>query len=208
MFQDRQQAGELLAERLKQFARQKDTIVVGITRGGTVVSSALARKLHLHHFCIVIKKIGAPYNIELALGAIGPKGVTYWDRQLIKRYSVSAKFKQELKTNKKREQQKLEKLFPKTVTTENVQNKTILLVDDGVATGATVLCAVKYFKKEKVKKLILAVPVISKRTYSDIRLLFDSIVALETPQEFSAVGQFYQDFPQIENEEVIKFLRM
>ena len=213
MFKDRRQAGKLLARKLKKFknhlpaGRQgKDVVVIGITRGGAVVAREISDFLNLSLDIIVIKKIGAAQNPELAIGAIGPNSVVFWDEGLIRRLNISEKYKNHLKAIKNFERTELENFLRKGKKSLVVKNKKIILVDDGVATGATVLCAVKFFRKEKSKEVILAVPVIAKDTFLSIKKYFDAVIALQIEEELYAIGQFYKEFHQVDNKEVVKYL--
>ena len=211
MFQDREKAGKLLAEKLKSLKRKnmaaaKFDLVLGITRGGVLVAREIAKILSLPLDIIVVKKIGAPRNPELAVGAVGPKASVFWDEELLSNLHISLKERKGLLKIKKHEQEELEnKLSPKSKK-RSLSEKNIILADDGIATGATVLAACKFLKREKVKSINLAIPVISKDTLGSIKKYFDRVVALEIADGFGAVGEFYVDFPQVEDETVIKIL--
>ncbi len=213
MLKDRRQAGKLLAKKLTSFKNKSDAIVLGITRGGIVVAKEISVRLNLPLDIIVIKKIGAPQNPELAIGAIGPSKVVFWDENLIRRLNIDKKYKNRLKKIKNSELTELENFLRKgrfgRLTASKplgVKNKKIILVDDGVATGATVLCAIKFFRKEKSKEVILAVPVIAKDTFLGIKKYFDTVVALQVEEELYAIGQFYREFNQVDNDEVADLL--
>lgn len=206
MFINRQQAGELLAARLKDYQGKKDVVVLGIPRGGVVVAQVVAQALTAPLDVVIVKKIGAPNNPELAIGAVGPGGVVYWDNKLCRRLGVDGKTKLEARSKKLEELREREKLLRGRKGYKNLANKTVIIVDDGVATGATVMAAAKFVKKMGVKKVMLAVPVIAKDTLAHIKRYFDEVVFLEQPQEFYAVGQFYQDFPQVSDETVVEIL--
>lgn len=213
MFKDRRQAGKLLARKLKKFKNQKDAVVIGITRGGVVVAREISDFLNLPFDITVIKKIGAPQNPELAIGAIGPSKVVFWDENLIIRLHIGKEYKNHIKEIKSFELNELENFlregrFGRLTASKplSVKNKNIILVDDGVATGATVLCAVKFFRKKKSKEVILAIPVIAKDTFLNIKKYFDAIVALQIEGELYAIGQFYKEFPQVDSKEVAKVL--
>ncbi|MEK7502129.1 MAG: phosphoribosyltransferase family protein [Patescibacteria group bacterium] len=206
MFKDRRQAGKLLARKLKKFKNKKDVVVIGITRGGAVVAKEISGFLNLSLDIIVIKKIGAPQNPELAIGTIGPNSVIFWDENLIRRLHVSKEYKNRLEEIKNFERTELENYLRKGKKSINVKNKKIILVDDGVATGATVLCAVKFFRKEKSKEVVLAVPVIAKDTFLNIKKYFDTVIALQIEVDLHAVGQFYKEFHQVDNREVINLI--
>lgn len=218
MFKDRRQAGKKLSKKLFKFKNKKDTVVIGITRGGVVVAQEISKALNLPLDIIVIKKIGSPQNPELAVGAIGPpatlslakrtgpNSVVFWDDGLIKRLNIDEEYKNHLKNVKNFERTELENFLRGEKKPINVKNKTIILVDDGVATGATVICAAKFFRKKKSKEVILAIPVIPKDTFLSIKQYFDSVVALQVEAELYAIGQFYRQFPQVDNREVAKVL--
>ncbi len=207
MFRNRQHAGILLAQRLKQYKGKKEVLVLGIARGGVVVAQEIASNLLLSLDVLVIRKIGAPQNPELAIGAIGPQSTVFWDILLIRRLGITQSQKANLRRQKFDEQKEKENILRAEKMPLNVANKKIILVDDGIATGATVLCAIKFLRRQKAQKIILAVPVIAKDTFYTIERLFDAIIALDVEQEFAAVGQFYEEFPQVFDEQVVKMLR-
>lgn len=195
----------LLAKKLEPF-KKKYAVVFGIPRGGIVVAKAVADYLKLPLDIIVVKKIGAPGNPELAIGAAGPKGVVYWDENLCQRFGISERIKSQELGIKNKEREEREKRL-RGEKPYDIKDKNIILVDDGVATGATVLAAGKFFKEEKAKKAILAIPVIPRDTLFNIKEYFDRIIVLSIEENFYAVGQFYCEFPQVEDEEVIQLLK-
>ena len=206
IFSDRKEAGELLLTKLESFKKLKNLLVIAIPRGGVIIGKVVANKLKVPLDIIVIKKIGAPYNQELAIGAVGPKNSVFWDNDLIRKLNLNKTQLAELKNQKIKERNEREYILRQTKKPLMLKNKTVILVDDGVATGSTVLCAQKYLKKQKVKILILAAPVIAKETYTQIRTFFDRIITLNIQGSFYAVGQFYRNFPQITDEEVVSIL--
>lgn len=206
MFEDRQQAGFLLAQKLEQFADKKDVLVLGLARGGVVVAKVISTFLNVPFDALVIKKIGLPRNPELAIGAVGPKNTVFWNEELIERLRISKEEKEKLKVLKSVERNVQENALRGNKPLE-ISGKTVILVDDGVATGASVLAAWKFLKKEEAKRVILAVPVIASDTLRDIKKYFDMIIALKIKRNFYAVGEFYKNFPQVENEEVVRLLK-
>lgn len=206
MFRDRRQAGKLLAKKLKKFKNDKDVVVVGITRGGVVVAKEISDFLNSPLDIIVIKKIGAAQNPELAIGAIGPNSVVFWDDNLIRRLDINEEYKNYLMKIKDLERAELEKFLRNDKKPLNVKNKKVILIDDGVATGATVLCAARFFRKEKSKEVILAVPVIARDTFLNIKRYFDTVIALQIEVDLHAIGQFYREFYQVDNKEVINLI--
>lgn len=207
MFQSREEAGTLLAEKLKKFEKRLNTLVIGITRGGVVVAKIVAHRLKLPLDVLVVRKIGAPTNPELAIGAVGPRGVVYWDDRLCHQLGINKRImKHELRI-KERERKEREKSLRGGKRALSLKRKTTILVDDGVATGATVLVAKRSLKKSGAKAVVLAVPVIAKDTLGSIKKYFDSIVALSVEEHFYAVGQFYEEFPQVSDNEVVELVR-
>lgn len=188
IFKDRQSAGKLLAARLKH---TRADLVLGIPRGGVVVASEIARSLNLPLDIVVTRKIGAPYQPELALGAVDPDGKVVGDSNL-----DTVEVFEEMKRR--------EKLYRRDKKAIEVSNKTVILVDDGLATGLTVLAAINYLKRHGVKKVILAVPVASKEALEKVKAVKKEV--LYVPEYLQAVGQFYQNFEEVNDEKVIELL--
>lgn len=205
MFQNREEAGRLLGEKLKE-KYGKDVVVLGIPRGGVVVAKVVAAILGAPLDMVVVRKIGAPDNPELAIGAVGPGGVVYWDDRLCRQLSINKSAKLKVKSEKLLEQKEREKRLREGKNLTSLQDKIVLLIDDGVATGATVLAAALFLKKQKVKEAILATPVIAKDTLEKVKKYFSEVIFLDAPGQFYAVGQFYREFPQASDDEVIKLL--
>lgn len=218
MFQDRSEAGLLLADKLSSYKKHKQAQVLAIPRGGIVIGSQIAKKLSLPLSIIVVKKLGAPGNPELAIGALAPGNVKYIDWDLALRSGVEQEYLEtEIKDKSEQIKEREKKFFERSNlprgSTSWEGKKIIILVDDGIATGATTFVAIKYIKQLAIRQLadkkmtiVLAIPVIAKETYNKLQSQVDKIVALEIPDSFAAVGQFYRDFPQVSDEEVIKLL--
>ena len=208
MFKDRKEAGELLAKKLKKYKNKKNVVVVGLTRGGVLVSYVIAQLLNLPHDILVVKKIGSPYNPELAIGAVGPKSTVYWDIDLCKELSITTRIKNQESRIMNQERKERERILRGKRKPLDINEKIAILVDDGVATGATAIAASLYLKKQKVKSILFAIPIISKDTLEKVRTYFDRIIALQVVNDFQAVGQFYQNFPQVSDNEVIVLLSL
>ena len=209
MFEDRYQAGELLAGKLSAY-QKKDVVVLAIPRGGVPVAKAVSKKLEAQLGIVVTKKIGAPEQEELAIGAVGPEGEIVLDQNLIHRMGIG---EEALKNAIKKAQAKVKKYKSKfrlaQVSKDRIKlrDKIIILVDDGIATGATIKAAIQYIKKKGTAKIILAVPVAPREALAEFRNLVDRIVVLSTPPLFQSVGQFYKSFPQVTDEEVLQLLQ-
>jgi len=206
MFQNRAQAGKKLASKLLSYKATKNLIVLAIPRGGVVVGKILSQALDCPLEVIVTKKIGAPGNPELAIGAVGVVGKPVIDEELAERVGADENYLKSKILNLKSEIKRREKIFRRDKLPLNLKDKTVILTDDGVATGATMMAAVEIARQQNPKKIIVAVPVIAKDTLEKIEKLADEVVYLDAPEMFFAVGQFYQDFSQITDEEVRKIL--
>lgn len=206
MFTDRSEAGNMLGLRLA-LGRSKCDYIFGITRGGIIIAQGIARILEKPLFPLVVKKVSLPRNPELALGAVTYDKVTVKEDNLIKRSHLQDKEVSQLFKLKYSQVIELknrlgvEKLPP-------LAGKNIIVTDDGVATGATVRAAGLYFIKKKVKILHLAVPVIARETYLSLSSLYNKITALKIEDQFFAVGQFYRSFPQVDENEIIRILKI
>lgn len=195
IFKDRRAAGKLLAHRLEG---SEADLVMGIPRGGVVVASEISDQLKLPLDIIVTRKIGSPNQPELALGAIDPDGEVVWEDNVVDH--LDKVIKEEWKELKRRED-----LYRRGRKELEIKGKRVILVDDGIATGSTILAAIKYLNRHGVK-VILAVPVASKEALDRIKGEVDEVVVLHTPDYFQAVGQFYEQFNSVLDEEVIQLL--
>lgn len=205
MFKNREEAGILLAKKLKREKISNDAIVIAIPRGGVVVADVVAKELHIPLSLVVVKKIGSPGNPELAIGAVAPEGTVFWDEKLMKTLPVGEQEKEKLLEEKKRERETKEQLFH--VQPSVMNGKYVVVVDDGVATGATVIAASLFLRRKGALQIVLAVPVIAKDTLSYIKKYVNKVVYLEAPLRFYAVGEFYEEFPEIKDENVLEILR-
>ena len=205
-FRDRQEAGQLLAQALILFKGKKDVIVLGIPRGGVVVAAEVARAIGAPLDVYITRKIGAPYNAELAIGAIASSGDVVLDEALIGSLGVSPEYVQGETERQRREIERRLKEYRGNRLAQKLEGKTVLLVDDGIATGATTLAAIRALKKQKPAELILAVPVGAPDAVARLREEVDKLVCLDTPQLFWAVGAFYITFNQTSDGEVVQLL--
>ncbi len=203
IFKDRKSAGKLLAARLE---RTKADLILGIPRGGVVVAVQIAKDLNLPFDIIVTRKIAAPAQEELALGAIDPDGQIVWDQELLDELKIKPEdLKQKIDTEGK-ELKRREELYRQGKPSIDVSGKTIILTDDGMATGSTILAATKYLVRHGAK-VILAVPVASSSALKRVEGLVEKSVVLEKPENFTAVGQFYHQFEPVTDQEVIYLLQ-
>ncbi len=202
MFEDRQDAGRQLAGALDKYYHQKNTVVLALPRGGVVVGDEVARALKLPFDIIVTKKIGSIYNPEFAIAAVG-ENVVFRNPD----YPVidESTLQQDINRERVEIQRRLE-TYHKKHHPINIKDKNVIVVDDGLATGLTMQAAIAEIYHAQAAKVIVAVPVAPPDTIKTIRSLADGLVVLATPSNFGAVGQFYNSFPQVSDEEVINLL--
>ncbi len=206
-FEDRKQAGEILAERLAKYKNKKDALVLAIPRGGVETGYYLAKNLWLKLDIVITKKIGAPYNQELAVGAVGPDKTVYLNQDVIDLYGIPENYiKKEIENIGKLVREKY-KFFRGSKKPPAIKNKTIILTDDGIATGATILAAAHYIKNQRPGKLVIAVPVCPEDTLLELKKIADEVICLSTNLIMGAVGACYKNFPQVTDTQVKDYLK-
>lgn len=206
-YANRKEAGEVLAEALHQYANRDDAYVLGLPRGGVPVAFAIARALHLPLDVFVVRKLGTPGQKELAMGALATGGAVIFNQSIIHEMRIS---EDEIKAVMAAEEQELrrrEQNYRGKRAFPNLQDKTVILVDDGIATGATIKAAIKALRLYQPAKIIVAVPVAAKDTCEEIKLLVDQLICPMQPTYFDAVGAWYEDFSQTEDAEVSELLQ-
>lgn len=206
LFNDRHHAGKLLAQELLQFKDSKNTLVLGLARGGIVVAYEVAKALSLPLNVVVPRKVGAPGNPELALGSIMENGEGVFNTSIIRMLNVSQSYLQEEIAKEQKLAHHRLSLYRKQVPLPDIKGKTVILVDDGIATGSTILSSIKAMRKEGAKKIIVAVPVSSQDALKLSEEAADEVVCLFAPVDFFGVGQFYSRFNQTDDEEVVRLL--
>lgn len=205
-FRDRRHAGTLLTQKLTAY-RGTSAIVLGLPRGGVVVAATVAKELSLPLDVLVVKKVGSPINPEFAIGALAPNGVAtiHWSQTGLAGADEDYVKSQIANLNDQIKQKLL--LYRKGKKALEVKGKTAIVVDDGVATGATMEAAVAWCRKKAAKRVVVAVPVAPPEFVGKITSKVDELIVLDTPEGFSAVGQFYENFEQVGDEEVVALLR-
>jgi putative phosphoribosyl transferase len=205
-FQDRREAGRVLAERLREFANDRNVIVLALPRGGVPVAYEIARGLGLPLDVFIVRKLGVPGYEELAMGAIASGGVRVLNEEVLNRLKI---LDQRIDVVAAREQQEIERReleYRGDLPPVHLRGKKIILVDDGLATGATMRAAVQALRESEASEIIVAVPVGSIQAIERIGREADDIVCPLAPDDFQAVGQFYEDFSQTSDEEVRELL--
>ncbi len=205
-FRDRHDAGQQLAKELAWLQGTQDLLVMGIPRGGVVVAYEVARALHAPLDVFITRKIGAPNNPELAIGAVASDGEVILDRDLMQRLGVPDSYVAAETQRQRKEIDRRLQAYRGSRTELVLRGKTVILVDDGVATGATVLASLRALKAGQPSKVILAVPVGPPDTIHRLAKEADEVVCLYTPDVFWAVGAFYAFFDQTPDAEVVQLL--
>ncbi len=202
MFRDRFEAAELLVKKLEKY-RNTDGIILAVPRGGVPIGYIIAKELNLPLEIILSKKIGHPYNSEYAIGSVSLHG-TVIDEQVndVSLDYINKEANKILKSLKEKFA-----LFMDGRRPADLKDKTVIIVDDGIATGNTIRVIIEEIKRSNPKEIIIAVPVAPPSTVNMLSKLVDELICLDIPEDFKGVGQFYYDFSQVEDKEVIQFLR-
>lgn len=208
IFYDRKSAGHAVAEKLSSFRNKPETIVLGLARGGVIVAAEVAMELHLPLNVVVPRKIGAPSNPELALGAIMEEGEGVFNTSIIQALEVPKSYiDHEIEKERGKARQRLA-LYRQYAPLPNVEGWVVILVDDGIATGSTMLAAIQAMRQAKAKKVVVAAPVSSLEAYEVVSDAADEVFCVEVRKDFSGVGMCYHHFEQIEDLEVVQVIKL
>jgi putative phosphoribosyl transferase len=207
IFRDRKEAGALVAEKLMHYAGRKDIIVLALPRGGVVNGFEIARRLNCPLDILIVRKIGFPGQPELAIGAVAETGAVVLNEDVISMGRVSEEYIKQAAEKQKGEIKRRRELYRGGKGLPELEGKTVILVDDGVATGATMKAAIAALKEEKIKKLVVGLPVASVEAEASIGKMVDEMVCLQAPPGFMAVGGYYEDFTQVTDDEVVEMLK-
>lgn len=208
IFSNRKEAGRLLAERLHQYDHQPDTIVLGLPRGGVITAFEVAMALKLPLDIVCARKIGSPYNPELAIGAITDSGEGYFNEALIAALNVDQAYIDTEVAKESKEAMRRAIVYRQNRPKINLEGKTVILIDDGLATGATMKASIQAVKADGADAVIVALPVAPFDIFEEIKDSVNSAIALETPVDFYAVGEFYDEFTQTTDQEVIDLMAL
>ncbi len=206
-FIDRADAGRSLAQAFQGYRGRKDVTVLGLPRGGVPVASEIARALELPLDVLVVRKLGVPGQEELAMGAIASGGVIVSNPEVRSWLKLPDAVMKEVVAREKSELERRERLYRGDRTPLNLTGRTVIVVDDGAATGATMQAAVRALRNMQVARILVALPVASREAYVTLQNEADEVLSLLTPEAFSAVGQWYDTFDQTTDEQVQSLLR-
>lgn len=205
MFRDRTEAGQLLARKLVPYADRKDTIVLGLPRGGVPVAFEIAKELHLFMNILLVRKVGVPGQPELAMGAIAAGGIKILDRLMIRQLGITDEELGAAIAEEEQELQRRERMY-NAQSSVAIANLQIIVVDDGIATGSSMLAAIEVLRTQQPAKIVVAVPVAPPHARREIEAVAKEFVCLRVSEYFPAVGSFYRDFSQVDDEEVCRIL--
>lgn len=206
MFRDRTDAGRSLAARLQAYKDRPDVVVLALPRGGVPVGFEIARELHIPLDIFLVRKLGVPGQEELAFGAIASGGTQVLDHELIAAIGLRAQEMEQIVAREQRELNRREQAYREGRSRVDVQGRTVILVDDGLATGASMLAAIRALRAAHPAQIVVAVPVAAAATCERIRREANEIVCAETPEPFWSVGTWYADFNQTSDDEVRRLL--
>jgi predicted phosphoribosyltransferase len=205
-FKNRTEAGQALATRLTSFANRSDVLVLALPRGGVPVAAEVAKKLNAPLDVFVVRKLGLPGHPELAMGAIVTGGVRVFNGDVINSLRIPDEVINAVTAEELQELQRRERSYRNDLPPPEVRGKTIIIVDDGIATGSTMIAAVAALRQLEAGRIIVAAPVIAQSTFYLIHNAADEVAAVIAPEEFHGVGQWYEDFSQTTDDEVRQLL--
>jgi predicted phosphoribosyltransferase len=205
-FRDRAQAGRLLAKRLRQYAGRDDVVVLGLPRGGVPVAPEIADELQAPLEVFLVRKLGIPGHEEMAFGAIATGGTRVLDKQLIASLDMRPEWIEAIDARERRELERRDRAYRGDRPPPDLAGKTVIVVDDGLATGSTMLAAVQAIRQDEPARIVVAVPVADPEVCEALRDVADEVVCLSTPRPLRAVGLWYEDFSQTTDDEVRELL--
>ncbi|MDW7733194.1 MAG: phosphoribosyltransferase [Methanolobus sp.] len=207
VFKDRTDAGRKLAEELAEYSGRKDVILLALPRGGVPVAFEVAKELGLELDVFIVRKLGAPGYEELAMGAISSGGTKVMNMGVVQSLQISGAAIDSVVAAERKELERREELYRKGKPKLDVTGKTAILIDDGLATGATMKAAVQALRTQDPEKIIVAVPTASREACEEFAADVDKTVCLTTPEPFYGVGAWYEDFSQTSDKEVCDLLK-
>ncbi|MFO0707783.1 MAG: phosphoribosyltransferase [Nitrospira sp.] len=208
LFRDRRHAGILLANQLQSYRGDHQSILLALPRGGVIVGHELSLALHLPLDIFITRKLSAPEAPEFAVGAVSETGSVYLNQEAVRAMQLSQDDLDGLLAAQRREIARRQLLYRQGRGLPNLRHKTVIVVDDGIATGATFFATIDALSALSPLRIVAAIPVAPPSTAERVRALVDECVILSTPEPFAAVGCFYDDFEQVSDDEVVKTLHL
>jgi putative phosphoribosyl transferase len=201
-FLDRRDAGQQLAAKLGHYAHRTDVLVIGLPRGGVPVAYEVAVALDAPLDILLVRKLGVPGERELAMGAIATGGVQLLNQKVVQALRIPDYVISAVAATEARELSRRERLYRGDIPAPFLHDRTIILVDDGIATGSTMRAAVSALRRQRPARIVIAVPVVAADTYRNLHMEADEVVAVLAPEYFVSVGAWYAEFPETSDEEI------
>jgi len=208
MFRNREEAGRVLADKLSQYRNDPTALILALPRGGVVVGHQLSLALHVSLDVFMTRKIGAPGNPEYAIGAVAETGSRYLNQEAVSSFGLSQYELDQLIQVQEKEIARRKDLYRQGRPLPQLTGRTVLLVDDGIATGSTFLASALAIRDLQPRRLVGVIPVGPPSTIREVRAHVDELVVLMTPDPFEAVGNFFVDFTQVEDRDVVEYLNL
>lgn len=207
-FKDRKEAGRILAGKLNRYANHPNVVVLALPRGGVPVGYEVARELNVPLDVMLVRKLGVPKHEELAMGAIASGGFRYLNRSVIESLRILPEILEEVERREALELMRREAIYRGNRPPLNIEDRIVILVDDGIATGSTMRAAIQVLRSQHVRKIVVATPAAPPAAKWEIEPLVDEFIAIILPGDFYGVGQFYEDFSQTDDDTVYELVRM
>lgn len=205
-FRDRTDAGRQLGARLAEYGGRPNVIVLGLPRGGVPVAAAVGKVLEVPYDVLMVRKLGVPGHEELAMGAIAEGGISVLNLELIRSLSISNALVEQVSDREQTELARRARIFRGERLPPRVTGQTVILIDDGLATGASMEAAILALRNQEAARIVVAVPVGARETCARLSRVADEVVSVEMPEPFYAVGAWYDDFSQMTDDEVATHL--
>jgi putative phosphoribosyl transferase len=207
IFRNRTEAGQMLGRQLTAYANHPDLLVLGLPRGGVPVAFEVAKLLNAPLDICLVRKLGVPGHKELAMGAIASGGIRVINEEIINSLAIPQQRIEEIAADELRELQRRDRVYRGDRPPLEIKNRTIILVDDGIATGSTMRAAIAILQQQQPKAIVVAVPVASPTTCEELKTEVEEVVCLTTPESMYAIGLWYEDFSQTTDKEVCDLLK-
>jgi putative phosphoribosyl transferase len=207
-FKDRKDAGRILADKLSKYTNHPNAVVLALPRGGVPVAYEVAQELGLPLDVLIVRKLGVPNHEELAMGAIASGGIRFLNRSVIESLRILPETLEAVERREALELMRREAIYRGNRSPIQVEGRIVILIDDGIATGSTMRVAIQLLRAQHVQKIIVATPAAPPSAKWEIEPLVDEFIAVVLPPDFYGVGQFYEDFAQMDDDTIYELVQM
>ena len=207
-FKDRKEAGRILADKLSKYTNHPNAVVLALPRGGVPVAYEVAQELGLPLDVLIVRKLGVPNHEELAMGAIASGGIRFLNRSVIESLRILPETLEAVERREALELMRREAIYRGNRSPIQVEGRIVILIDDGIATGSTMRVAIQLLRAQHVQKIIVATPAAPPSAKWEIEPLVDEFIAVVLPPDFYGVGQFYEDFAQMDDDTIYELVQM